>query len=134
MQTSEPRPPRADAPLLTLATLGMVGYGLWAAAGAAADLVGPRVLEFWANLAAFVFGLILLLAAALVRVRMPGGLALAIGALLGLQALALHAATHYAGANTLTWHLTRAAFAGTLVLLGFLGNRRPRRRPESGSP
>lgn len=130
MQTPAPRPPTADAPLLTLATLGMAGYGLWATAGAVADLVGTRVLEVWANLAAFGFGLILLLGAALVRVRMPGGLALAIGALLGLQALALHAAAHYAGTNTLAWHLARAAFAGTLVLFAVLGSRRPRRRPE----
>jgi len=117
--------------MLPLASLGMAFYGLWSAAGAAADLLGARALEFWADAATFVFGLILLLAAALVRVRLPGGLALAIGALLGLQALALHRAAHLDGAVLLLPQLGRGAFAATLVLLAYLGSRRqpPSRRP-----
>jgi len=102
----------------------MAFYGIWSAAGAAADLLGVRALEFWADAATFVFGVILLLAAALVRVRLPGGLALAIGALLGLQALALHRAAHLDGAVYLLPQLGRGAFAATLVLLAFLGSRR----------
>jgi len=117
--------------MLPLASLGMAFYGLWSAAGAAADLLGARALEFWADAATFVFGLILLLAAALVRVRLPGGLALAIGALLGLQVLALHRAAHLDGAVLLLPQLGRGAFAATLVLLAYLGSRRqpPSRRP-----
>lgn len=109
--------------MLPLASLGMALYGIWSAAGAAADLIGLRALEFWANAATFVFGLILLLAAALVRVRLPGGLALAIGALLGLQALALHRAAHLDGAVLLLPQIGRGAFAAALVLLAFLGSR-----------
>ncbi len=117
--------------MLPFASLGMAFYGIWSAAGAAADLVGARALEFWADAATFLFGVILLLAAALVRVRLPGGLALAIGALLGLQALALHRAAHLDGAVYLFPQLGRAAFAATLVLLAFLGSRRqpPPQRP-----
>jgi len=111
--------------MLPLATLGMALYALWSAAGAAADLVGARVFEFWADAATFLFGLVLLLAAALVRVRLPGGLALAIGALLGLQALALHRAAHLDGVVRLTPQLARGAFAAALVLLAYLGSRRP---------
>jgi hypothetical protein len=40
------------------------------------------------------FGALLVLAAAFVRVRLPGGVAFAIGAMLGLQALAVHDAVH----------------------------------------
>ena len=43
------------------------------------------------------FGGLLALAAAFVRVRLPGGLAFAIGAMLGLQALAVHDAAHLGG-------------------------------------
>jgi len=116
--------------MLPLASLGMAFYGIWSAAGAAADLVGARALEFWADAATFIFGLILLLAAALVRVRLPGGLALAMGALLGLQALALHRAAHLDGAVFVLPQLARGAFAATLVLLALLGGRRrPPQRP-----
>jgi len=117
--------------MLPLASLGMAFYGIWSAAGAAADLVGARALEFWADATTFLFGLILLVAAALVRVRLPGGLAFAIGALLGLQALALHRAAHFDGAVHLVPQLARGAFAATLVLLAFVGSRRqpPSQRP-----
>ena len=56
-------------------------------------LRGAR-LELWAELGLIVFGVLLVLAAAFVRVRLPGGLAFAIGAMLGLQALAVHDAVH----------------------------------------
>ena len=116
--------------MLTLATLGMVGYGVWSAAAGAANLVARRALEVPADLATLVLGVILVLAAALVRVRMPGGLALALGAMLGLQALALHAAAHVYGEIALTPQIARGAFAALLVLLAELGGRREaRRRP-----
>jgi hypothetical protein len=117
--------------MLSLASLGMAFYGLWEAARAAADLVGPRALEFLADAATLGLGAILVLAAAFVRVRMPGGLALAIGALLGLQALALHSAAHLEGEVTLLPQVFRGAFAAILVLLAFLGSRRERASERS---
>ena len=57
-------------------------------------------LELWAELGLIVFGALLPLAAAFVRVRLPGGLALAIGAMLGLQALAVHDAVRLGGGVT----------------------------------
>ena len=115
--------------MLTLATLGMVGYGVWSAAAGAADLVARHVLEVPADLATLVLGVILVVAAALVRVRMPGGLALAMGALLGLQALALHADAHAYGEIALAPQIARGVFAALLVLLAALGGRREARRP-----
>ena len=118
--------------MLPLASLGMASYGLWAAAESAADLVGPRALELTAA-ATFALGLILLLAAALVRVRLPGGLALAIGALLGLQALALHRAAHLYGAVALLPQVGRGTFAVALVLLAYLGSHRGAASRRRGS-
>ena len=83
--------------MLTTAALGMFGYGSYSVGWAVADLIrGPR-LELWAELGMVAFGLLLTLAAAFVRVRLPGGLAFAIGAMLGLQALAVHDAVHLGG-------------------------------------
>jgi hypothetical protein len=109
--------------VLTLATLGLVGYALWDAARAAAGLMGPRGVEIWANLATIVLAVILLVSAALVRVRMPGGLALAIGALLGLQAFALNAAAGVYGTIALAPQIGRAVFAALVVLLALFGGR-----------
>ena len=61
---------------------------------AVADLIRGARLELWAELGLIVFGSLLVLAAAFVRVRLPGGLAFALGAMLGLQALAVHDAVH----------------------------------------
>jgi hypothetical protein len=80
--------------LLTLAALGMFFYGAYEIGWAAVDLVRGARLEVWAELGLIVFGVLLALSAAFVRVRLPGGLAFAIGALLGLQALAVHDAAH----------------------------------------
>ena len=83
--------------MLTLATLGMFIYGGYSFAGrpstwceAPGSSSGPRA-------GLMIFGLLLALSAAFVRVRLPGGLAVAIGAMLGLQALAVHNAVHLAG-------------------------------------
>jgi hypothetical protein len=66
-----------------------------------------------------VFGLLLVLAAAFVRVRMPGGLAVAISAMLALQALAVHTAAHLEsglvpqiGRGVLAFFLVGSALAG----------------------
>jgi hypothetical protein len=83
--------------VLTVASLGMFVYGIYSIGWAAADLIRGARLEPWAELGLIAFGALLALAATFVRVRLPGGLAFAIGALLGLQALAVHDAVHLGG-------------------------------------
>jgi hypothetical protein len=80
--------------MLTAAALGMFLYGFYSAGWAAVDLVRGARLELWAELGLIVFGALLALAAAFVRVRLPGGLLFAVGAMLGLQALGVHDAVH----------------------------------------
>ena len=70
--------------MLRAAALGMFLYGLHDVAAGAVDLVGAGVLEWWADFWRLLSGAVLMLAAALVRVSMPGGLALAVAGLLGL--------------------------------------------------
>ena len=77
----------------------MFSYGTYEMVWAALDLFRGARLELWAELGLIFFGLLLVLAAAFVRVRLPGGLAFAIGALLGLQALAVHDAVHLGAAS-----------------------------------
>ena len=66
------------------------------------------------------FGLLLTLSAAFVRVRLPGGIALALVAMLGLQALAVHSAVHLA--NGLAPQIGLAALAVALLALARAGN------------
>ena len=99
--------------MLTAAALGMFSYGLYSAGLAVVDLFRGARLELWAELGLIVFGGLLALAAAFVRVRLPGGLAFAIGAMLGLQALAVHAAAHLGGG--IEPQLARASIA---IVLG----------------
>jgi hypothetical protein len=80
--------------MLTTATIGMFIYGAYSVTWAVTDIVRGSQLEMWAEAGAIGLGLLLVLSAAFVRVRLPGGLALAIGAMLGLQALAVHSAAH----------------------------------------
>jgi hypothetical protein len=106
--------------LLTVAAVGMFSYGTYEMVWAAVDLFqGPR-LEVWAELGLIFFGLMLVLAAAFVRTRLPGGLAFAIGALLGLQALAVHDAVHLG--NGIAPQIGRGALAVSLVVLAFAGS------------
>ena len=108
--------------MLTLATLGMFAYGTYSLMWAFVDLFRGPQLELWAELGMIAFGLLLVLSAALVRVRIPGGLAAAIGAMLGLQALAVHDAVHLGvGIGS---QLARAAFAAALVGVAWLGGER----------
>ena len=72
----------------------MFGYGTYSALWAVFDVISGARLEWWADVLLALFGLLLVVAAAFVRVRMPGGLAVAIGAMLALQALAVHTAAH----------------------------------------
>ncbi len=109
--------------MLTAAALGMVGYGLYEIGFGVSELVSFHRLELWAVVASIVLGLILVLAAALVRVTFPGGLELAIGALLALQALALHNVVHTSAAPTVTPHISRGVLAILLITLAYTGTR-----------
>jgi len=117
--------------MLTVATIGMAGYGLYSIVMGLVDLVLRSRLEVVADAGLVVFGLVLLLAAAFVRVLMPGGLALAIGALFGLQALSIHSDVHLAGSLTLAPQLVRGGFAVVLVVLAYFGARAERAKLRS---
>jgi hypothetical protein len=120
--------------MLTASALGMAGYGLYSAGLGLAGLLGFVRLEVWANLGLIGLGLLLALSAAFVRVRMPGGLALALSAILGLQALALHNDLHFFG-RTVPWlQIARGAFAGLLVMLAAWGGRTERQPDENRLP
>jgi hypothetical protein len=99
----------------------MVTYGVYSAGWAVVDVVRGARLELWAEAALVVFGLLLALSAAFVRVKLPGGLALAIGAMLGLQALEVHTVAHIGGG--LTPQIGRAVLAVILVALAYAGSR-----------
>jgi hypothetical protein len=114
--------------MLSASTLGLAGYGLYSVVAAALDLVGTHRLEVLVDLATLFLGLLLLLAAAFVRVLIPGGLALAIAALLGLQALAVHNTPHLWGAFILGPQVVRGAIAAALIALAYFGGRQVRAR------
>lgn len=104
-----------EDPVLTVASLGMFLYGIYSIGWAVADLVRGARLELWAELGLVAFGALLALAAAFVRVRLPGGLAFAIGAMLGLQALAVHDAVHLGG--SVPAQIVRGSIAVVLIAL-----------------
>jgi hypothetical protein len=110
--------------MLTTATLGMLLWGLYSAAWAAVDVVRGARLEWWAEAGQVVFGLLLTFASALVRVRWPGGLALAVGGLLGLQSLAVHSAVHVDFG--VVPQAVQGAFGVALVVLALLAPVSPR--------
>lgn len=114
--------------MLTTATLGLLLWGLYSALWAVVDLVRGARLEWWAEAGQIAFGLLLALAAALVRVRLPGGLALAVGGLLGLQSLAVHNAVHLD--SGLAPQIAQGLFGAALVGLA-LGA--PAEREDGGS-
>jgi hypothetical protein len=106
--------------MLTAAALGMFAYGAYSTVWAVMELIrGPR-LEAWATAGIILFGLLLVLSAAFVRVRLPGGLALAIGAMLGLQALAVHTSAHFE--SGLFPQIVRGTFAAVMVVLAYAGS------------
>ncbi|MBI4476550.1 MAG: hypothetical protein HY654_05210 [Acidobacteria bacterium] len=115
------RAPRRAA--MSLAAVGMSGYGLYAAGRGTFDLVVLHDFEIIVGIAMAVFGLVLIVAAALVRVVMPGGLALAIGAMLALQALAIHNAQHLYGDVAILPQLALGSAAALLVALSAYGSR-----------
>ena len=109
--------------MLTVATLGLAGYGVYSAGLGIVDLFQSPGLDWWADLALIFLGLLLLLSSAFVRVRMPGGLALALSGLLALQALSLHNDLHFYGAILVAPQVMRALMAGTLAALAYAGGK-----------
>jgi hypothetical protein len=112
--------------VLTIAALGMFVYGLYSVGWAVVDLFGGAQLELWAELGLMFFGVLLVLAAAFVRVRLPGGLAFAIGAMLGLQALAVHDAAHLG--TGIAPQIARGAITLVLVAIALPANVQRRTR------
>ena len=110
--------------MLTAATLGIFLYGVYSAGSGLFDLLGRHRSDAWVDVALMLFGCLLILAAALVRVLVPGGLALAIGAVLGLQALAIQNDAHLYGRVVPELQVTRALMSAGLVLLAYYGARR----------
>ncbi|HEY3380941.1 MAG TPA: hypothetical protein VGK32_04190 [Vicinamibacterales bacterium] len=107
--------------MLTAATLGMAAYGVYSVGLGLVGFLGVFGLDWWADLALVVLGLLLLLSSALVRVRMPGGLALSIGAMFALQALSLHNDMHFYRAILIVPQVARGILAAILVALAFVG-------------
>lgn len=107
--------------MLRAAALGMFLYGLHDVVVGSADLIGAGTLEWWANVWRMLAGAMLVFAAVLVRVSMPGGLALAVAALLGLQSISLHNDPHFYGRLLLLPQAMRAVFSAALVALAYFG-------------
>src|SRR6187455_116995 len=112
--------------MLTAASIGMFAYGIYSAGWAAVDLMRGARLELWAELGLMLFGVLLSLAATFVRVRLPGGLAFAVGAMLGLQALAVHDAVHLG--TGVAPQIVRGATALLLVTIAAVHNVQRRTR------
>jgi hypothetical protein len=113
----------------------MFVYGIYSVGWAVVDLVRGAHLELWAELGLIAFGVLLALASTFVRVRLPGGLAFAIGAMLGLQALAVHDAVHLGGG--VVPQVVRGSVALVFVALALSDARpvpaRPARDPGRGT-
>ena len=107
--------------MLTAATLGMTCYGLYSLGTGLVDLFGASRLDLVANLGLILLGAMLVLAGLLIRVGLPGSLALALAALFGLQSLALHNAGHLYGQIAPEPQIARALFATVLVALAYFG-------------
>jgi hypothetical protein len=114
--------------MLSAATLGLAAYGIYSAGLGLVDLFKSPGLDWWADLALIVLGLVLFLSSALVRVRVPGGLALAVGGMLALQALSLHNDLHFYGDILVAPQVARGLVAGGLAALAFVGDRREREK------
>ena len=63
--------------MLTIATLGMAGYGLYSLGSGLLDLLWTSRLALFANLSAISLGAMLVLAGLFIRAVLPGSLALA---------------------------------------------------------
>ena len=116
--------------MLSLAVLGLAVYGVYSAGLGIIDLFGVYGLDWWADLALIVLGLVLMLSSAFVRVLIPGGLALAAGALLALQALSFHNDVHFYGAVLVFPQVVRGVVAGALLVMSYLGAKQQSRETE----
>lgn len=119
---------REGAPVLTVATLGLAVYGMYSMGLGAVDAFRSPGLDWWADAALAVFGLLLLTASVLVRLRIPGGLALALSGLAALQALALHNDMHFYGDILVAPQVVRGVIAAGLAALAWAGARIERRQ------
>lgn len=114
--------------MLTAATLGLAAYGVYSVGLGAVDAFRSPGLDWWADAALAALGLLLLLASVLVRLRIPGGLALALSALSALQALSLHNDMHFYGNILVTPQVVRGVIAAGLAALAYAGSRTERRQ------
>ena len=121
---------REGAPVLTVATLGLAVYGVYSIGLGTVDAFRSPGLDWWADAALAVFGLLLLAASVLVRLRIPGGLALAISALAALQALSLHNDLHFYGDILVAPQVVRGVIAAGLAASAHVGARTPSRTPS----
>jgi hypothetical protein len=118
--------------MLTAAMVGMTAYGVYSLGAGLVDLFGNSQLELLADVGAIVLGSMLVLAGILVRGGLPGSLALALAALLGLQSLALHNAGHLYGQVAPEPQIARALFASLLVGLAYFGRANAADLEETG--
>ena len=107
--------------MLRAAALGMFLYGGYSVAIGLIDFIFLGKLEWWANFWIILAGFVLTFGAMFTRISFPGGLALAIGGLLGLHAISLHNEIHLHGQLSHSLQLSRLAFAVLLVILGHYG-------------
>jgi hypothetical protein len=114
--------------MLTAATLGLAAYGVYSAGLGAIDLFRSPGLDWWADLLLILLGFLLLLSSAFVRVRMPGGFALALSGLLALQWLSLHNDMHFYGDILLLPQVFRGVVAGSLAALAYFGAKAEQER------
>ncbi len=112
--------------MLSVAVLGMAIYGVYSAGLGLVGFFGVYGLDWWANLALVVLGLVLTASATLVRLFIPGGLALAAGALLALQALAFHNDVHFYEQLLILPQAVRGVVAAALLLMAYAGAPRAR--------
>ena len=110
--------------MLTVATLGLLGYALYALGWSVIDMLAWSRLEVWADLATAAIALLLVPAAVLVRARVPGGLPLAFAGLLGLQAINLHNSMHLHGEIQVWGESARAVFGAWLMMLAMAGQQK----------
>jgi hypothetical protein len=121
--------------MLSVAVLGMAVYGVYSAGLGLLDLFGLYGLDWWADAALVVLGVVLVLGAALVRLLIPGAFALAAGALLALQALSFHNDVHFYGRLLVFPQVVRGAVAGGLLLMAYAGGRQAREATlDEGGP
>ena len=107
--------------MLRAAALGMFLYGGYSVAIGLIDFIFLEQLEWWANLWMILAGIVLSFGAIFTRISFPGGLALAIGGLLGLHAISLQKEIQLHGQQSQSLQLSRLAFAVLLVILGYYG-------------